>query len=168
MISDSPYSVEQLVLPPWVGAVAGVAGALVMLVPVAWLSPEVPASAGSLVGRYLWILESGPMRFHQALLGPGGGLVLHLAIGAALGMLYAASQRRAPTRGLVAVGVFFGVLLWVISGPILRRLLGEQTAGDFHSLAWAAACGTFGVLLSLVALVAQQRQPAGISVVPKD
>jgi hypothetical protein len=169
MIADSPYAVEELALPPWVGAVAGVTGALVMLLPLAWLSAEIPPAVGSPVDRLLWVAGNGPVRFHQALLGPGGGLLLHLGIGGTLGLLYAASQRRAPVRGLAAVGIFFGFLLWVVSGPILGGLLGEQMAGDFRSLAWAAACITFGVFLSVITMTAQKRRAArAVSVVPKD
>jgi apolipoprotein N-acyltransferase len=96
-------------------------------------------------------------------------LVLHLGLGALLGLLYAASQRRAPVRGLAAVGVFFGFLLWVISGPILGWLLRAPATRDFRSLAWAVACVTFGVFLSLVTWIVEARRPAGgAAVVPKD
>jgi hypothetical protein len=169
MISDSPYPSEELALPLWAGAVAGAAGAALMLLPLAWLTPDVPAAAGSFAERLMWVVGRGPMRFHRALFGPDGGLLFHGVAGTVLGLLYASSQRRSPPRGIVAVGIFFGFLLWVVSGPILGVLVGERIAGDFRSLAWAIACLTFGVFLSIVTLAVQRRRRAGtVAAVPRD
>src|SRR5262249_61126828 len=65
-------------------------------------------------------------------LGPGTMLItggaIYLGLGALLGALYAVSQYRAPARALVAVGVFYGFVIWVggkfVTAWLFRSIFG--------------------------------------------
>ncbi len=97
------------------------------------------------------------------------GFGAHGLLSAVLGILYAASQQRVPARGLVAVGVFFGVLLWVISGLIMGPIFGETVRRDTRSWPWFLACVVYGVSLAAAALwVEAHRTPGPSDVVQPD
>jgi len=161
MIADSPYEPEDLVLSPAAGALAGVGGVLVMLL--------VAALAGS-PERVL--LEVGRAVLPDGWVQPGWqgwllGLGVHAAGGAVLGLLYASSQRPAPTPAMVLTGVAFGVMIWVGARIVtsfafggLRELL--------HSWLWFFSCLLFGITVAGAAAVRQRFRPARATLVLKD
>ncbi|MFA5507276.1 MAG: hypothetical protein WC314_07555 [Vulcanimicrobiota bacterium] len=95
----------------------------------------------------------------ELVLGPWGGLLAGLAVGggvwlgalpvsglefswssgflpwlffAVMGLLYGACQLRVPVRGLIAVGVFYGVFLWVLTN-LVGWLLFPASAAQLRS-----------------------------------
>jgi len=122
MISDSPYRFRDAVLSPGRGIFAGGVGSLLMLGLLVILEPLSglsPAHALEAIGVACpWDCGgSSPV---------ARGITVHLIMGALLGLLYAASQQRIPVRGLVGVGIFYGVLLWAVGGLIVGSFLGES------------------------------------------
>ena len=119
----------------------------------------------------------------ELVLGPWGGLIAGLAVGGAvfaaaipasgveihwgagwlpwvifgiLGMLYGACQLRIPIRGLVAVGIFYGVFLWVLTN-LLGVLLFPVSAAAIRSwpgfgvfISYSAGLGLLSVLITLM------------------
>ena len=119
----------------------------------------------------------------ELVLGPWGGLIAGLAVGGAvfttampasgveihwaanwlpwvmfglLGMLYGACQLRVPVRGLIAVGVFYGVFLWVLTN-LLGVLLFPVSAAAIRSwpgigvfISYSAGLGLLSVLITLM------------------
>lgn len=119
----------------------------------------------------------------ELVLGPWGGLVAGLAVGGAvfagaipasgveihwaaawlpwvlfglLGMLYGACQLRVPIRGLVAVGIFYGVFLWVLTNLIGWALFPATTEafrtwpGFGLFISFSAGLGLLSVLVTLM------------------
>lgn len=97
------------------------------------------------------------------------GGVYHAMVGTELGVLHAVSQRRTAVRGLIAVGVFYGVGIWVAGGLIVSRLVGHGLEGTVHSLPWFLACLLYGVTLGgYAAWTVRHRPPAPAVTMLKD
>ncbi len=165
MISDSPYNSEGFVLRPLVGFVLG-AGAALLMVPVLFLLQpvsglllqDVLADAGT-------VLLSGtaePQNLKVA------GLVLHLLVGSLFGLLYALCQMRAPTKGLIGVGISYGVVLWALGSLFTHWFYREALAAVIHTWAWLVASIVYGLLLSLSAVWVERHRPQRAFVVPID
>ncbi|MEJ5199766.1 MAG: DUF6789 family protein [Anaerolineae bacterium] len=149
MISDSPYDSAELVLAPWHGIVAGVAGAAAMLIVLLLLNPVAQLS------------PAGVLRNIGALTAPAGaavdaqlaaGLALHLTVAGILGLLYALSQRLIPDRGLIGVGLLFGLVIWIVGSVIVGRLLPPQLGAMLRSWPWLMAHLAFGLVLAAIAV----------------
>lgn len=121
-----------LVSRPAAGLVAGAIGALAML--------AVVALAQGTSGVETWLA-----RF---------GLWVHVIVGALLGALHSACQQRTAVRGLIAVGLFYGFLIWLVAGLIL----GWFGVASPLSTWWPGlpANLTFGLVLATWAAIAQQ------------
>ena len=113
MITDSPYRDQELVLTIPMGACAGLVAAsmAVMLVMVLQPLSGISYTEGlRQVGAVLLPVSSPSLTNSVRIV---AGLVLHLSLGMFLGVLYAACQQDVPVRGLIAVGVFYGTVLWI-------------------------------------------------------
>lgn len=88
--------------------------------------------------------------------------------GALLGMLYAVSQDRAPGGTLLAVGLFYGIVIWAGSRVITTWIFGSAFRTALHSYTWFLACALYGVLLGGYAAWVQRRRPAAARVVQID
>ena len=78
-------------------------------------------------------------------------------LGTLLGILYAVCQQPASTRGLIGTGIFYGFIVWVVSGFFVG-----------HTQHWLVACLLYGMGLSLIALFVARRAPTQERTVPKD
>ncbi len=166
MISDSPYQQRTLVLSPRAGIAAGIFGSGVMLVVILLLGPV----SGLPLEKALLLMGGalGPRAGGSPGDAPfwGVGLGLHLALGALFGLLYALCQLRAPARGLIGVGLFYGFLLWIIGSLVLRLGFSGPLRAMGHSWVWLVACLVYGLVLALASLWAESRpsnkEPAGV------
>lgn len=162
MISDAPYQSEELVLSSGAGVIAGLIASGVMLAALDLISRTVPA------------VRDWPMRLADVVgvssgHTPGGavflGLSVHAVLGGALGLLFAMCLQRIPTTAILAVGLFYGVLLWIVAGLLLRIVPSEQLQGAVRSLAFLGACAVYGVVLSIIAAVSTHRRRQELVVV---
>jgi Family of unknown function (DUF6789) len=167
MISDSPYQFRGLALPLKAGAVAGILGAAIMLGVSAMVQPLSGLSP-------TWLLRQIGGIALQASNPSGGdalvqlaGLGLHAILGALLGILYAASQQRIPARGMLAVGIFYGFMLWVVGGLLAGSLVAGPLRAALRSWPWLLSSLLYGLCLATVTLVLDRRRSAE-SVVLKD
>ena len=158
MLTDAPYGGDGLVLNSRAGVIAGVGAGLAMVLVVMALAPlsgtgwrDASSSVGA--GAVPW--ASGSTELAVA------GTVAHLIIAALLGALHASCQQRAPLRGLVAVGLFYGtVVAWIVPGRLLGWALDPALRQWVRSWAWLAACLIYGTLLATTAWMATRRAPA--------
>lgn len=165
MLSDSPYRMKESALTPGGGIVTGLAASLVMLLVISLLRPFSGLSVSDLLAHVEQAVIPGGAAFqsHSRLLAGG----LYMLIGAVLGLLYAVSQERIPIRGLVAVGVFYGVLIWVASRVLTSLFFGSVLRPALRSSAWFLACVLYGVVLAAGAVWAQRR-PGTTASIPID
>lgn len=120
---------DELVIGPWGGTFAGaLVGGL--------LATQVAPQAG------LEISWSAPW--------------LPWLISAVLGGLYGACQLRVPIRALIAVGVFYGIFLWVLTN-LVGWLLFPQASAQLRSwpgfgmfVAFSLSLGLISVLVTIV------------------
>ncbi len=162
MIADSDYQVSDLVLAPGKGALFGLAASGVMLAVVFMLQPLTGRGLEQVLGQV------GGLLLPQGAPGAvAAGLVVHLVIGMVCGVLYALAQQRAPERYLLAVGVFYGLLIWVV-GSLLLLVFSEALRPVFRSLGWLVCCLAYGASLAGLAAWQQRRQGGGLAVMPKD
>lgn len=152
MISDSPYQLREPTLTPGAGILAGLLGGLAMFLVITVAGPL----SGLELKRVLFLiggLLSPKTAGHPA---DGSlwmtGLIFHAALGSLCGLLYALCQLRAPTRGLIGVGVFYGFLLWITGNLVLVLFFGGAERGVFHSWAWLLACVVYGLCLALASV----------------
>lgn len=157
MIADSPYRVDRLILPALVGAAAGAAAALVMLAVIRLAGEEA-------LSRYLAAVRSTL----SAPTGAPAAWGAHLVVGALAGLLYAVSQKSAPTRGLLAVGLFYGFLIWVVGGLLAAVFAGETLRAAVRTWGYLAACLGYGVTLAMTAMIWQWWRPAAAGAGPRD
>jgi len=137
MVADSPYSHHDLALPARAGMVAGAVSSVVV------------------VGALGMLQGAGHVSLAR--------LVVFVLLGSLFGLLYASSQMRAPWRGLLTVAVFYGFLLWLLSGPLLGRFLPRDLAAIVHSGRWLLGCVAYGLSLALVTGVHQLTRPQPIA-----
>lgn len=115
------------------------------------------------IGR---LLPGGPAR------GSGwaywSGLGLHVSLGALFGLLYGVCQQQSDTRGFLAVGVFYGVLLWIGGRLVVGSAFPLSLQAVTRSFMWLMAHMGFGIWLAAIATWAQARKPAAVAIVPLD
>lgn len=165
MIADSEYKVDELVLSPLAGVVAGVIAATVMLGVVIALQPlsdlnaeHLLISIGQLFGQYP--TESGGREFTY-------GMLLHLTIGGLCGGLYALSQQRIPLKGYMVVGFFYGLVIWIVGGLILGAF-SAVIREAFRGVVWLIACLVFGLCMGAAAIWLDKRNSTKSRIVAKD
>jgi hypothetical protein len=169
MISDSPYQVKGLALPLKAGAVAGILGAATMLGVLAIVQPLSGLSPA-------WLLRQIGGIILQASNPSGGdapvrlaGLSLHVLLGSLLGILYAASQQRIPAHGMLVVGIFYGLMLWVVGGLLAGSLFAGPLRAALRSWSWLLSNLMYGLCLATVALgLGLDRRRSDESVMVKD
>jgi hypothetical protein len=84
-------------------------------------------------------------------------------------LLYAVCQQRIPVRGLIAVGIFYGFILWIVGSLIIGMLLSRELRVVLRSWTWLGACVLYGLGLAGAAVWAEATRSKGESVVvPKD
>ena len=148
-IADAPYQTGELALSSAAGAGAGLAASALMVVTVAALHPPVAPTFAEVLRR-IGTMALGP----QALQGTGGvvaGAVIHGGLGVILGLLYALCQQRAPAGDLLLVGIFYGVVLWVVSGVLSHLPFWASMLPLAHTKIWLLGCCVYGVVLALTA-----------------
>lgn len=158
MIADAPYRTGPLILSPRAGVAAGAVGGLLMMAILSLLGPLSKLQAGDVLQRIGQILPF-------ALVGPrivGAAIMTTCAM--LLGGLYATSQQRAPARGLLAVGLFYGVVLWIVGGLFTRWLIGGELAVVVRSWPWFVADVVYGLWLAQVGIVISRRAPQAVAV----
>ncbi len=166
MISDSPYEAGELILTSFEGIIGGLVGTLVMIV----LATSLQFLSGHSQAEFLVRLGTAvsPFRLandHARI----AGLVVSATVGCLLGLLYAVCQQRIPVRGFVAVGLFYGFLLWVIGRILARWAFGGILHDVLRSGQWLGACLGYGLCLAMAAvLFAGRRAGRPSPVIPKD
>lgn len=91
---------------------------------------------------------------------PAWGIGLMLAVGALLGLLHATAQQRTSVRGYLTVGLFYGLLIFVIARVVSQVFLPHPLAAAIGSWHWLVACLVFGLALAIVAVVFSAARPA--------
>jgi hypothetical protein len=167
VIADSPYRTSEPLLTPREGALVGAVASLSMLPALSLLHPLAGPSGTDLLVRIgQAILRQGDAAGSGSTLVAAGGV--HALIGALLGILYAVSQDRAPARTLIAVGLFYGVVVWAGSRVITAWVFGPVFRTALHAYTWLLACALYGVLLGGYAAFVERRRPRDARVVPVD
>lgn len=168
MITDSPYEVSSHVLSPRMGVGVGLVAALVMLAPIQALEAmsgfsvkEVFLSLGGLVWSSAATLKANGL---QQLC----GLALHLTVGAIFGLLYAVCQQHTERRSLIAVGLFYGVLLWIGGSLFVGSWVDERLRVMLRSWSWLAGCVVYGLCLAFAAICRQGKRSGGVPAQPLD
>ena len=120
---------DELVLGPWGGLIAGLAVGGVVF---AGLIPATGVEIHWAAGWLPWVMF---------------GL---------LGIFYGACQLRVPIRGLVAVGIFYGIFLWILTN-LVGWLLFPATTEAIRSwpgfglfVSYSAGLGLLSVLATLM------------------
>ena len=167
VIADSPYKTDEAPLTPGGGVAAGAAASLLMLLVIVLLQPHSGLSARDL------LIRIGDTVFPRMGAARSGSFVwasgaFFTAVGAVLGLLYAVSQDRIPVPGLAVVGVFYGVVIWVLGRVLTSWLLGPALRPALHSYPWFLACLAYGAFLAGCAAWADRRRPASTAVGPID
>ncbi len=167
MIADSPYRTSEPLLRPGEGALAGAVASLFMLPALSLLHPLSGLSATDLLVRIGQTTVPRATALGSSSLMLAAGAV-HGMTGALLGVLYAVSQDRAPARTLVAVGFFYGGVIWVGGRVITAWIFGPVFRTTLHSYAWLFACLLYGVLLGGYAAWVDRCRPREARAVPVD
>ena len=135
MISDSPYQLTGLILTPKRGMITGLLSALLIL----GLFTLLEMTAGFL---YLGLLTAAVK----------DSLVIYFSAGIVFGLLYALCQQSIPVRGLIGVGIFYGFIIWLITGLVLGAFLNASLAKvkkqiDYSEYGGAVLLGVNGVVI---------------------
>jgi hypothetical protein len=166
MISDSPYQVRFPVLESRVGMAAGLAGAFAMLALTAMFQPISALRAADLlaqIGRAVLPASVGRSLLMLT------GVAVHTLLGALFGLLYAVCQQRVPLRGLIAVGLFYGFVLWVVASVIIGSLFDPALRYAICRWPWLLSHLLYGLCLAGVAAWSHISRRAGMEmIVPKD
>ena len=162
MVADAPYDVRGLVLTPLAGMLSGLAGTGWMLAIVAALHSVSGVQGVQVLAQVGHVLPG--VKSSSAVL---AGAALMLAVGALLGLIYAASQQHIPSHALICVGLFYGFLIWAVGSLLVGVFYGETLRASLRSWPWLVACLTYGLWLATVALITQRRQ-SPTTVVLKD
>lgn len=163
MIADAPYRFGEFALRPRAGAGAGLFGAVLMLGILAVLSPASGLQVSEVLTRIASVI---PLGGHLAATPTQMlGLGVHAGVGAVLGLLYAAAQQSLPLRRLAWVGLFYGVLVWIVGGFIAGWAIDDILRRTIRSWPWLVACLGYGLTLAFTAAWAQARRvrPAAVA-----
>lgn len=143
-------------MTPLAGAAAGAAGAAAILSVLALSEDAGAGRAGSaeIIGRaVLQVLGQAA---------PSGrsmwvGVAAVVGVSVVCGLLYASAQRAAPPTAIFSVGIFYGVMLWVVGSIVAGWLLGGLVRESVRTWPWLVALEVYALVLSLAALRAQRR-----------
>ncbi len=168
MVSDSPYQLEDFGLPAGAGAAAGALASLVMLVTLLLLHIISAPSVFWLLSQWGSIVLPATAATSRTVI-VTAGLAIHVLVGTLLGFVYATSQQqRIPVRGLVAVGIWYGLLIWLVGGLLAGGLLAEEARRALRTWPWLVACLTFGLSLVGMAILYDKQHPHLTRTMAKD
>jgi len=86
------------------------------------------------------------------------GVVAHVVVGVALGVLHAACVGDGAAKGLVGVGVFYAVVTWIVARVVTRVAFGGSLRPLVGSAPWFWAHVAFVAPLTCSSLAAHARQ----------
>ncbi len=156
MIADAPYESRTHPLSPGLGALAGLAAAIIMLLPgLALRTGGFDPQAFLLATGRVLVGTEGSWRAVAF----AGSLAVAL-LGMVGGVLYATSQRAAPLRGLVAVGAFYGLMLWIVARLLVGRMLGGAVHDMMRGWGFLVASEAYALCLAAAAAFRSVRRPA--------
>lgn len=164
MLSDSPYNLEGMILKPSVGFLAGIGAALAML-PVLLLLKPAKLPLQQLLERFGTIILSGteaPIKLAIV------GTIIHLLLGGLFGLLYALCQVSIPKKGLIGVGISYGVVLWALSSLFTHWIYRDALGEFIHTWVWLLASILFGSILAQVAIWTENHRPKAKQALPVD
>lgn len=168
MITDSPYKTGKLVVRPFVGVLAGLVGAILIIGSIKLLEPFSNNSLTDVLtalGSHFPFLTTLGLQTEMGQASAGAFL---LALGGCtLGYFYALSEQRIPVKGLIADGLFYGFTLWILGGIILGSFLGEETRAILRSWTFLFHMLLYGFCLSIFAVITEHNRPAD-SIAPRD
>jgi hypothetical protein len=169
MISDSPYQVEGQVMAARAGIIFGVISAMIMLLLIAIMQPLAgfsPIDILTHIGGIIVPVSTSPDKLSLQV---GVGFLMHLLLGALLGLLYAVCQQRIPSRGLFGVGIFYGFVIWVVDRLFITPFFNETVRTMLRSWSWLSACLLFGLCMAFASVWMLSRRRVGdAAVMPKD
>jgi hypothetical protein len=165
VIADSPYDLQGLVVRPRLGFVAGVIAALLMLPVIFFLQPLSKLALADVLENLGVVLLSGDAPATHLII---AGTLLHALLGGLFGVLYALCQTRADKKGLIGVGISYGVALWLLSSLFTIWAYRDTLHYIFHSWSWLVASLVYGFCLAQVALWVERHRPKQDQVVPVD
>jgi hypothetical protein len=157
MIADSPYEHHEVVLTSRAGAIGGLMGASMMLMLLVILQPASGISHMEVLRHVGEVMLPASYLSASSVVALVIGLTLHLSTGAAFGILYASCQQNIPVRGLIAVGVFYGFILWIGGRFLIGPFIGGKLRTEVCSWSWLLACLLYGVCLTVVAVWSKKR-----------
>ncbi len=165
MIADSSYEFNELIMPAWLGALWGMLAAATMLGFLYLLQPFPQLSVVDLLARMGAV-------FWPESLAPGVNLVIlggvvHAVLGALFGLLYALCQQQTTLRNLIAVALFYGLMLWLIGLVLVSPWLDQTLKPAVRSWPWLWGCLVYGLVLAGSAIWMMARNPVQV-MVPKD
>lgn len=166
MIADSPYTFDQSALGRFAGSLVGLVAGGLMLSIVGLLQEASGITPKELLVTIGSAMVPNEASLSQTTLAVVGGFA-HGCIAVALGILYSSSQERAPVRGLIAVGFFFGIMLWVLLGS-LGEVLSDQPTETLRTWPWLIANLAFGLCLAVASVAAKRWRRADSNKLPLD
>lgn len=86
------------------------------------------------------------------------GLAIQLAMGALLGMLYASAQERIDWPSLLAVAIYYGLVIWIVATFAVLSWLRPPIHDVMRTWPLLVAHLVYGLLLGLLA-ASQERVP---------
>ncbi len=146
MMTDSPYRAGKLVLSPLVGWLAGLSGAALALGAMAVLQRLADSRATELLD---WLTGRSVYT-----------LCVYFVLGGLLGVLYALCEQEGPKLALILVGLYYGLVVWVLVGLVGRPLLSPTIGSLLHTWQFLLVCLAFGSWLAGVAIWSAGRHPA--------
>ena len=160
MISDSPYRTGSLVLTPASGALAGLFGVAWMLLVIRCLESFTNVTVVGILQLFGHSTKTNTI----GLIIP---IILFCTLGVCFGILYALCEQYNPIGMLIAVGIFYGFMLWVLNTVIIGMFLSEAARSLLRSWSFLLACLVYGFWLSLVAGWSARKKPI-MATGPKD
>jgi hypothetical protein len=158
MISDSSYDIEDTILPPSSGVLAGLVASLAMTIPVVLLQTFSGLPLTMIFARIGSFAMPDSLE-KQATLLVSTGIMIHGGMGMLWGLFYAMCQTRIPPRILFVVGFFYGFILWVGSTVLFGWLMDETLRSSLRSWPWLLASLIYGLCLAAVAFWVEVRRP---------
>lgn len=168
MIVDSPYTSGEALLAAWEAALAGLLSTAWMLMVLRVLAPLGGLEYPVLPMQLALVVFPGCRHACGAPFLFWTGLGVCGVLGAICGLLYGSSQMRIPARGLIAVGLFYGLVLWVVGGLLAGPIGGTELRATIRSWPWLGASLTYGIWLSAMAALAGAKRRSSVRVALPD
>jgi len=168
MIADSPYKTGELVIRPFVGILGGFVGAILMIGSMLLVEPisniRFP-DALKAFADFVPFLSAIGLNTEMGLV--SAGAVIFIFGGCVFGLFYALSEQCLPVKGLVADGLFYGFILWILGTVFIGMFLGEEARSILRSWTFLIHALLYGICLSMFAIIAQSSRSTS-KVTPRD